>query len=129
MENENNESIKNDDKSISRVRGVKSDSGYKVNITAICDFKELSDIEIREYAFDAIWIKEQSKLRKLNNSELNELSKDGYTFIAQPKGLKVKRTNESQAISSYQKADREGKIKIVMETTGISREQAEVLVK
>ena len=133
MENENvksNENIEsNENKTIKSIRGLKSDSGYKVNITAECDFSHLTHNELMEYAFDSVWIKEQNKLRRLNNSELSELSKNGFTFIPQPKGLRVKKSNESQAISSYQKADREGKIKIVMETTGIEREQAELLVK
>ena len=131
MENENVKSNEdeNENKTIKSVRGLKSDSGYKVNITVECDFSHLTHNELMEYAFDSVWIKEQGKLRKLNNSELSEISKNGYTFIAQPKGLKVKKSNESQAISAYQKADREGKIKIVMETTGIEREQAELLVK
>lgn len=72
-------------------RSVKNDAGNQFKLEVECDFTGLNEDQIRSYAFDSLWIKEQSRLRALSNKALEDL-KGRYSFKAVPKGTKVART-------------------------------------
>ena len=48
---------------------------YKVKMVVECDVTGLTEDQVHAYAFDAIWIREQTKLRKFNQRQLDELQK------------------------------------------------------
>ena len=72
-------------------RSITNDSGNKFRLEVECDFTGLNEDQIRSYAFDSLWIKEQGRLRALSNKALEDL-KGVYKFKAVPKGTKVART-------------------------------------
>ena len=72
-------------------RSVTNDKGNTFKLTVECDFSGLNEEQLKAYAFDSLWIKEQGRLRALSNKALEDL-KGVYKFKAVPKGTKVVRT-------------------------------------
>ena len=69
-------------------RSITNEAGNKFELVVTCNFVNLSDEQTKEYAFDAIWIKEQSKLRAASNSAFEGLNGQ-YEFSASPKGVRA----------------------------------------
>ena len=76
-------------------RRIKNDVGDSFTLMVDGDLSGLSQEELEEYAFDAIWIKEQSTLRSNSNKCFEELE-GNYTFKATPKGVRAARKPMSQ---------------------------------
>jgi len=71
-------------------RRVKNDAGNSFTLMVNCDMSGLTTEQIKEYAFDAIWIKEQSNLRALSNKAFEDMN-GKYAFKATPKGVRAAR--------------------------------------
>jgi len=69
-------------------RSITNEAGNKFTLLVDCDFSDLTDEQVREYAFDAIWIKEQATLRATSNKGFEDLN-GNYSFKAMPKGTRV----------------------------------------
>ena len=68
-------------------RSIKNEAGNVFKFEVKCDLSKLTEDQVKEYAFDAIWIKEQSRMRAMSNSAL-EAFKGTYKFTAEPKGTR-----------------------------------------
>jgi len=71
-----------------RKRNVTNEAGNKFTLLVKCDLSGLTEDQIKEYAFDAIWIKEQSNMRAMSNKAFEEMN-GNYTFKAVPKGTRA----------------------------------------
>jgi len=71
-----------------RKRNVTNEAGNKFTLLVKCDLSGLTEDQIKEYAFDAIWIKEQSNMRAMSNKAFEEMN-GNYTFKAVPKGIRI----------------------------------------
>ena len=70
-----------------RKRSVKNNAGNKFTLVVECDITGLNKEQVEDYAFDAIWIKEQTALREMSNKAFEDL-KGKYSFKAIPKGIR-----------------------------------------
>jgi len=76
-------------------RRITNEAGNKFELMVSCDISGLTQEQIEEYAFDAIWIKEQSTMRAMSNKAFEELG-GKYTFTATPKGTRAVRKPMTQ---------------------------------
>ena len=92
-------------------RSIKNEGGNTFKLAVECDLSKLTEDQVKEYAFDAIWIKEQSRMRAMSNSAL-EAFKGSYKFIAEPKGTRSARITITpfQAIVAMVGQDRANKL-------------------
>jgi len=68
-------------------RSIKNEAGNVFKFEVKCDLSKLTEDQVKEYAFDAIWIKEQSRMRAMSNSAL-EAYNGTYKFVAESKGTR-----------------------------------------
>ena len=68
-------------------RSIKNETGNVFKFEVKCDLSKLTEDQVKEYAFDAIWIKEQSRMRAMSNSALRAFG-GSYKFTAEPKGTR-----------------------------------------
>ena len=68
-------------------RSIKNEGGNTFKLAVECDLSKLTEDQVKEYAFDAIWIKEQSRMRAMSNNAL-EAYNGIYKFVAEPKGTR-----------------------------------------
>ena len=78
-------------------RRITNDNKDKFVLEVTCDMSELTPEQIEKYAFDAIWIKEQAKLRDLTTKVLEDMA-GKYTFTAEAKGNKAPKDPVKSAI-------------------------------
>jgi len=90
-------------------RSVTNEVGNKYTLLVECDLSGLTKEQVEDYAFDAIWIKEQANMRAMSNKALEDLN-GKHEFKAMPKGVRVAKvltTDELiKAIKGKSKEDR-----------------------
>ena len=102
---------------MNKTRRITNKSEDKFVLQVECDMSSLTPEQVEEYAFDAIWIKEQAKLRESSTKTL-EGYEGSYTFTAEPKGTKgVKDPIKTaiNAVPNMSKDDRERLLKAIDE--------------
>ena len=82
-----------------KTRRITNKQEDKFVLMVTCNMSSLTPEEIEEYAFDAIWIKEQAKLRESSTKTL-EGYEGLYIFTAEPKGTKGVKDPVKAAINS-----------------------------
>ena len=65
-------------------RRITTKAGDKFVLMVTCDLSELTPEQVEEYAFDAIWIKEQATLRDTSTKAMEDME-GVYTFTAEAK--------------------------------------------
>ena len=84
---------------MNKTRRITNKSEDKFVLTVECDMSSLTPEQVEEYAFDAIWIKEQAKLRESSSKTLDGYE-GRYIFTAEPKGTKGVKDPVKAAINS-----------------------------
>jgi len=94
-------------------RSVTNEAGNKFTLMVECDFSGLKNEEIQDYAFDAIWIKEQSNLRSLSNKAFESMNGE-YMFKAIPKGTRVAKVmSTDELINAIKGKSKEDRLKAI----------------
>ena len=102
---------------MNKTRRITNKSEDKFVLQVECDMSSLTPEQVEEYAFDAIWIKEQAKLRESSTQTL-EGYEGSYTFTAEAKGTKgVKDPIKTaiNAVPNMSKDERERLLKAIDE--------------
>ena len=103
----------------------KSEDKFKLEVT--CDMSELTPEQIEEYAFDAIWIREQAKMRDLTTKALEGMTGE-YTFTAEAKGNKAPKDpvkSAIKAVPNMTKKQREEMLKAIDAAEALEKEALE----
>ena len=109
---------------ITVARRITNDNKDKFKLEVTCDMSDLTAEQIEEYAFDAIWIKEQAKLRDLTTKALEDMAGE-YTFTAEAKGNKAPKDPVKSAIKAVinmTKEQREEMLKAIDAAEALEKE-------